>query len=90
MANKEIDDGDLCIDTTFNLSEFYVTQTTYKDILLENTCDGKEPVFIGPTLVHMTRSYGSYCHLACKIKEVEGAPILEFLLPMENQASPRH
>ena len=63
----------LCIDTTFNLGEFYVTPTTYKNLLLENTRDGKEPVFIGPTLVHMTRSYGSYCHLACKMKEVEPA-----------------
>ena len=63
----------LCIDTTFNLGEFYVTPTTYKNLLLENARDGKEPVFIGPTLVHMTRSYGSYCHLACKMKEVEPA-----------------
>lgn len=63
----------LCTDTTFNLGEFYVTPTTYKNLPRQNTCDGKEPVFIGPTRVHMTRTYGSYCHLACKMKEVEPA-----------------
>lgn len=61
----------LCIDTTFNLGQFYVTPTTYKNLLLENVRDGKPPVFIGPTLVHMTRSYSAYCHLASKLKEVE-------------------
>ncbi|KAL9965864.1 hypothetical protein ACROYT_G029718 [Oculina patagonica] len=61
----------LCIDTTFNMGEFYVTPTTYKNLLLENVRDGKPPVFIGPTLVHMTRSYSAYCHLASKLKEVE-------------------
>lgn len=61
----------LCIDTTFNMGEFYVTPTTYKNLLLQNVRDGKQPVFIGSTLVHMTRSYSAYCHLACKMKEVE-------------------
>lgn len=61
----------LTIDTTFNLAEFYVTPTTYKNLLLQNVRDGKHPIFIGPTLVHMTRSYSAYCHLASKLKEVD-------------------
>ena len=61
----------LYVDTTFNLGQFYVTPTTYKNLLLENVRDGKPPVFIGPTLVHMTRRYSVYCHLASKLKEVE-------------------
>ena len=61
----------LTIDMTFNLGEFYVTPTTYKNLLLQNVRDGKHPIFIGPTLVHMTRSYSTYCHLASKLKEVD-------------------
>ena len=55
----------LGIDTTFNLGEFYVTPTAYKGLILENTRDGNSPTFIGPTLVHMRRTYSAYCHLAC-------------------------
>lgn len=61
----------LGLDTTFNLGEFYVTPTSYKNLLLYNVRDGKPPLFIGPTLVHMTRGYSAYCHLASKLKEEE-------------------
>lgn len=61
----------LGLDTTFNLGEFYVTPTSYKNLLLYNVRDDKPPLFIGPTLVHMTRGYSTYCHLASKLKEEE-------------------
>ena len=61
----------LGIDTTFNLGEFYVTPTAYKSLILENVRDKKSPTFVGPTLIHMTRSYSSYCHLAAKLREVD-------------------
>lgn len=61
----------LTIDTTFNLGNFYVTPTSYRNLLLETTRTGKNPLFLGPTLVHMTRSYAAYSHLLAKLKEVE-------------------
>ena len=59
----------LGIDTTFNPGEFYVTPTAYKSLILENSRDGNSPTSIGPTLVHMSRSYSAYCHLASKLLE---------------------
>ena len=59
----------LGIDTTFNLGEFYVTPTAYKSLILENSRDGNLATFIGPTLIHMSRSYIPYCHLASKLLE---------------------
>ena len=61
----------LTIDTTFNLGSFYVTPTSYRNLLLESNRTGKNPLFIGPILVHMTRSYAAYAHLLAKLKEVE-------------------
>ena len=61
----------LIIDTIFNLGNFYVTPTSYRNRLLETTKTGKNPLFLGPTLVHMARSYAAYAHLLAKLKEVE-------------------
>ena len=56
----------LCIDTTFNLGQFYVTPTTYKKLLL--VMESHQSL---SGLVCMTRRYSAYCHLASKLKEVE-------------------
>ena len=61
----------LTIDTTFNLGSFYVTPTSYRNLLLQSNKTGKNPLFLGPMLVHMTRSYAAYSHLLAKLKEVE-------------------
>ena len=61
----------LGIDTTFNLGEFYVTPTAYKSLILENSTDEKSPTLVGPTLIHMSRSYSAFCHLAAKLKEID-------------------
>ena len=61
----------LGIDTTFNLGEFYVTPTAYKSLILENAHNEKSPTLVGPTLIHMSRSYSAFCHLAAKLKEID-------------------
>lgn len=58
-------------DTTFNLGKFYVTPTSYRNLHLESTRTGTAPLFLGPILVHMTRSYAAYAHLLAKLKEIE-------------------
>ena len=47
----------LGIDATFNLGDFYVTLTTYRNLFLHST-HKKSPVFIGPSFIHMER----HCH----------------------------
>ena len=50
----------LCIDTTFNLGNFFVTPTTYKHKILVDRHYGKEPTLLGPTMIHMQTKAESY------------------------------
>ena len=42
----------LCINTTFNLCEYWLTD--YGNLRLE-TNEGKHPIFIGPSMIHFKR-----------------------------------
>ena len=55
------------IDPTFNLGDFYVTVTTYKNVMLKSRRTGRHPVFIGPMFVHQRRTYETYFHFASEI-----------------------
>ena len=44
----------LCIDTTFNLCEYWLTDTCYENLRLE-TKQGKNQIFIGPSMIHFER-----------------------------------
>lgn len=57
----------LGIDPTFNLGDFYVTVTTYENLMLNNRKTAKHPVFIGPMLVHQKRTYDTYYHFASEM-----------------------
>ena len=49
------------IDTTFNLGNFFVTPTTFRNTALRNRRTRKTPVFFGPTMIHYrndTQAYG--------------------------------
>ena len=48
------------IDATFNLGDFYVTLTTYRNLFLRNSLTKKPPVFLGPAFVHMERRSEDY------------------------------
>lgn len=50
----------LCIDTTFNIENFFVTPTTYKHKTLVDKQYGKEPTLLGPTMIHMQTKAESY------------------------------
>lgn len=51
--------GILGVDMTFNCGEFYVTITVYRHKMLV-TDHGNEPCFIGPVLIHQSKSFESY------------------------------
>ena len=57
----------LGIDPTFNLGDFYVTVTTYENLMLKNQKTGKHPFFIGPMLVHQRRTYETYYYFASEL-----------------------
>lgn len=48
------------IDATFELGNFYVTLTTYRNPSLRNCRTNSEPVFLGPAFIHMERRTQDY------------------------------
>ena len=53
----------LGVDPTFNFGDYYVTLTTYRHLFLR-TKEDKNPVRIGPTLVHHKKEPSSYYELS--------------------------
>ena len=48
------------IDATFDLGDFYVTLTTYKNPSICNHRTKSNPVFLGPAFIHMERRIQDY------------------------------
>ena len=46
----------LSVDPTFNLGAFYVTPTTYHNLLVE-TAGGNNPILLGSILIHQTKTF---------------------------------
>lgn len=63
------------VDPTFNLGDFYVTPTVYEHKLIINKVTRKHPCFIGPTMIHIDRKYGSYYYFASQLRKL--SPDLE-------------
>lgn len=61
----------LGLDPTFNLGDFYVTPTVYQHKLLKNRVTENHPIFIGPTLIHQDRKYGTYHYFASQLKKIQ-------------------
>ena len=57
----------LTVDPTFNLGDFDATPTAYRNLLLETVRYGTHPVFIGPTLVHYRKTFGTYLFFASSL-----------------------
>ena len=53
----------LSVDPTFNLGPFYVTPTTYHNLLVK-TSGGNHPVTLGPTLIHQTKTFQPFHYFA--------------------------
>ena len=53
----------LSVDPTFNLGAFYVTPTTYHNLLVE-TKDGNNPILLGPILIHQTKTFRPFHYFA--------------------------
>ena len=53
----------LSVDPTFNLGPFYVTLTTYQNLLVE-TERGQHPIVLGPILIHQTKTFQPFHYFA--------------------------
>lgn len=58
----------LSVDTTYNLGEFYVTNTAFKNLSLKNNKTGDHPVFLGPSVVHFRRDEEAFFFLGAEMK----------------------
>lgn len=47
------------VDVTFNVGDFYVCLTTYRDLMLK-TKSGVHPVMLGPILLHQRKLFSTY------------------------------
>ena len=67
-VNKECSNTSILgIDPTFNRGNFYVTVTTYENLMLVNRKTTKHPVLIGPMLVHQRRTYETCYYFASEL-----------------------
>ena len=56
------------VDATFNCGNFFVPITSFKHKMFLNKQSGKHPVFIGPSIIHMTEEFEDYHYLASFLK----------------------
>ena len=54
----------LQVDTTFNLGDFFVTPMSYHHLMLEDIHTRKNPILIGPILVHQSTQFSSFNYFA--------------------------
>lgn len=57
----------LSVDPTFKLGDFDVTPITYRHRLLVSTRSGKDPVMIGPVLIHYRKTFHTYLFFAATL-----------------------
>lgn len=55
-----VDGSVLQIDPTFNLGNYEVTAMSFPDTLLEKVADGKNPLYLGPVMLHTRKDIRSY------------------------------
>ena len=68
----------LCADTTFNIAEYLVTQTTYQQLSVIRRDNLKHPWFPGPIAFHRNQKQADFAHFWQAVKR--GNPILSDLL----------
>ncbi len=57
----------LTVDPTFNLGDFDVTPTTYRHGLLISARSGRNPVMIGPVMIHYRKTFHTYVFFAATL-----------------------
>ena len=58
----------LGVDTTFNLCELWVTDSSYRNKRIINMKTGNHPVFLGPSLFHFTKDQSTFARFALELQ----------------------
>lgn len=62
-----VDFRPVSIDPTFNNGPFNVTPVSFRNIVLESTRTGQCPVFLGPLLIHQSKTFQAYYYLTSQL-----------------------
>lgn len=60
------------IDTTYNIGNFFVTPTSFRNIALQDRRTKKSPIFLGSVMIHYRCDGGAYSELLTLIKKELG------------------
>ena len=59
--------GVFAVDTTFNLCDLWITDTSYRNKRLVNIIDGGTPVHLGPIMLHFTKDEKTFGRFGLEI-----------------------
>lgn len=62
-----VDFRPVLIDPTFNNGPFNVTPVSFRNIVLESNRTGQCPVFLGPLLIHQSKTFQAYYYLTSQL-----------------------
>jgi hypothetical protein len=63
--------GIFCVDTTFNIGEFYLTTTTFEHRKLIETTTGQHPKMPGPAIIHIHQDENQFYYFGQTLIELE-------------------
>ena len=63
----DVDCSILAIDTTFNLCNFWITDTAYRNRRILNPDTGEHPVNLGPFMIHFTKDESTFRRFALEL-----------------------
>ena len=59
--------GPISVDPTFDLGDFCVTVISFRNLMLKNRRTGKNPVMLGPMMVHRRKLFSTYHFFASSL-----------------------
>ena len=77
----ELEASVLAVDTTFNLCDMWIRDTSYRNKRLLNPTIGKHPVFLGQVMLHLSKNEKTFGRFALEL--VSANPKLKYLKKIE-------
>lgn len=67
FCTTELEASVLAVDTTYNLCDMWITDTSYRNKRLLNPATGKHPVFLGPIMIHFSKNDKAFARFALEL-----------------------
>ena len=77
FCTTELEASVFAVDTTFNLCDMWITDTSYRNKRLLNPTTGKHPVFLGPVMLQFSKNEKTFGRFALEL--VSANPKLKHL-----------